>query len=75
MSRDPNQQPLDRLDQWEDFIEDMVPVIGSERIIFGSNAPEYTQSLEVLRPRLAHLEEQVKAQMLYTNGAKLLGIC
>lgn len=59
----------------EDFIEDMVPVIGEERLIFGSNSPEYTLSLEVLRPRLAHLSESVKAKMLYDNGAKLLGIC
>ncbi|PKL76870.1 MAG: hypothetical protein CVV27_08035 [Candidatus Melainabacteria bacterium HGW-Melainabacteria-1] len=56
----------------EDFIEDLVPVIGSERMLFGSNAPEYCQALEVLRPRLAHLEPHHKANLLYNTAARLL---
>lgn len=58
----------------EDFIEDMVPIIGSARILFGSNAPEYDQALEVLRPRLAHLSENDKANIRYGTAARLLGL-
>lgn len=56
----------------EDFIEDMVPIIGSERIIFGSNSPEYHLGLEVLRPRLSHLSADHQANLLYQSAAKLL---
>ncbi|MGV3522688.1 MAG: amidohydrolase family protein [Candidatus Sericytochromatia bacterium] len=56
----------------EDFIEDMVPLIGSGRILFGSNSPEYSQALEVLRPRLAHLSEADRANLLYGTAARLL---
>lgn len=56
----------------EDFIEDLVPVIGSERMLFGSNSPEYHLGLEVLRPRMAHLGDEHKANLLYYTAAKLL---
>lgn len=56
----------------EDFIEDMLPLIGPARILFGSNAPEYCQELEVLRPRLAHLSDAHKADLLHHTAAKLL---
>lgn len=58
----------------EDFIEDLVPIIGSERMLFGSNAPEYELGLEVLRPRLAHLDDEHKANLCWNTGAKLLGL-
>ncbi len=57
----------------EDFIEDLVPIIGAERMVFGSNSPEYHQGLEVLRPRLAHLEAAVRAQILGQTAAQILG--
>ncbi|HEY9840015.1 MAG: amidohydrolase family protein [Candidatus Sericytochromatia bacterium] len=56
----------------EDFIEDMVPVIGSERMLFGSNSPEYCQELELLRPRLAHLDDRHKLNLLSDTAARLL---
>lgn len=56
----------------EDFIEDLVPVIGSERMIFGSNSPEYALELEVLRPRMAHLAPEHRANILFHSAAKLL---
>lgn len=56
----------------EDFIEDLVPVIGSERMLFGSNSPEYHLGLEVLRPRMAHLGDGHKENLLYNTAAKLL---
>lgn len=58
----------------EDFIEDMVPLIGVERILFGSNAPEYCQALELLRPQLAHLRPAEREALLYHSAARLLGI-
>jgi predicted TIM-barrel fold metal-dependent hydrolase len=57
----------------EDFIEDLVPIIGAERMVFGSNSPEYHQGLEVLRPRLAHLEAAVRTQILGQTAAQILG--
>lgn len=56
----------------EDFIEDLVPKIGHERIIFGSNSPEYHLGLEILRPRKAHLEPFVKRALLCNNALRLL---
>jgi predicted TIM-barrel fold metal-dependent hydrolase len=59
----------------EDFIEDLVPLIGVERMLFGSNSPEYDQSFEILRPRLAHLSPAQKQALLGGNACRLLNIC
>lgn len=56
----------------EDFIEDLVPIIGSERMLFGSNSPEYDQGLEILRPHLAHLEDKHKSNLLAGTARRLL---
>lgn len=56
----------------EDFIEDLVPIIGSERMLFGSNSPEYNQSFEILRPQLAHLTEAHIANLLSQTALRLL---
>lgn len=56
----------------EDFIEDLVPVIGAERMVFGSNSPQYDLALEVLRPRLSHLEPQIQAQIASGTAQRIL---
>ncbi|PIQ27352.1 hypothetical protein COW36_15590 [bacterium (Candidatus Blackallbacteria) CG17_big_fil_post_rev_8_21_14_2_50_48_46] len=57
----------------EDFIEDLVPQIGIERLLFGSNSPEFSQELEVLRPRMAHLSPSERNAILGENARRLLG--
>ncbi len=56
----------------EDFIEDLVPLIGVERLIFGSNSPEYSQAFELLRPQKAHLSETERSAILGENARRLL---
>lgn len=58
----------------EDFIEDLVPLIGIERLIFGSNSPEFSQEFEILRPRRAHLSEAQRQAILGGNARRLLGL-
>lgn len=58
----------------EDFIEDLVPLIGSERLLFGSNSPEYCLGLEVLRARLAHLNDADRDNLSFRTGARILGL-
>lgn len=56
----------------EDFIEDITEKLGSHRVVFGSNSPQYDLRLEVLRPRKLHINEEKKADILYRNAEKLL---
>ena len=56
----------------EDFIEDLVPVVGSKRMVFGSNSPQYALELEVLRPRLSHLDPADQANLLWQSAARIL---
>jgi uncharacterized protein len=56
----------------EDFIEDLVPQIGLERLLFGSNSPELSQEFELLRPQMAHLSESQRAAILGENARALL---
>lgn len=58
----------------EDFIEDLVPLIGVERLLFGSNSPEYSQELEILRARRAHLSEAERQAILGENACRLLNL-
>jgi predicted TIM-barrel fold metal-dependent hydrolase len=45
----------------EDFIEDTIAELGSDRVVFGSNAPYLDQGYEAARIRLAHLDAATKA--------------
>jgi len=58
----------------EDFIEETVQKFGKERVLFGSNAPEYNQQYEVMRALWAHLSPEEIEFMTFRNAAKLLNL-
>ena len=56
----------------EDFIEDMVRELGTERVVFGSNSPYMDQPFEVLRIRLAHLSDDERDAIGQGNLRRIL---
>jgi predicted TIM-barrel fold metal-dependent hydrolase len=58
----------------EDFIEEIVEKYGKERVVFGSNSPEYHLGLEVKRAQWAHLSKDKIAAISAGNAARLLDL-
>jgi predicted TIM-barrel fold metal-dependent hydrolase len=56
-----------------DFIEDLVSDIGSERVLFGSNAPYFHPQVEKTRVVSADITEAQREQILGDTVASLLG--
>ena len=56
----------------EDFIEEIVEKYGKERVVFGSNSPEYHIGFELKRAQWAHLSSEKIEALSWTNAAKLL---
>lgn len=56
----------------EDFIENMIRKLGSERVIFGSNSPQMDIKYEILRPLTAQVTEEEKKDISGRTIAKLL---
>jgi uncharacterized protein len=55
----------------EDFIEDTIAELGSERVIWGSNAPYMDQGFETTRVHMAHLSDDVKRQIGRENVQRI----
>jgi len=58
----------------EDFIEEIVKKYGKDRVVFGSNSPEYNLALEIKRVQWAHLEKEEINSISYLNALKILNI-
>ena len=56
----------------EDFIEDCVNEFGAHRVVFGSGSPIFDQAFEVLRVLKAHLADETKEQIGWTNISQLV---
>lgn len=56
----------------EDFIEEIVEKYGKERVVFGSNSPEYHLGLEVKRAQWAHLSKDKIEAICWSNAAGIL---
>ena len=55
----------------EDFIEDTIAELGSERVIWGSNTPYMDQGFETTRVRMGHLSDDVKRQIGRENVQRI----
>jgi len=56
----------------EDFIEEIVKKYGKDRVIFGSNSPEYNLGLEIKRVQWAHLSQDEIDAISYQNALRIL---
>lgn len=58
----------------EDFIEDIIKKLGKEKVVFGSNSPEYELRLEILRGKWAHINDEEKNALLWENTERILNL-
>jgi predicted TIM-barrel fold metal-dependent hydrolase len=56
----------------QDFIEDVIAELGAERVLFGSNAPRFSQAFELERIRSLELDDRQRQAVLGGNVARLL---
>jgi len=57
----------------EDFIENMIRELGSERVIYGSNSPQMNIKYEILRATMARISDKEKEDILFNTINKLVG--
>ncbi len=58
----------------QDFIEDVIGQIGAERVLFGSDSPQFDQEFELERIRHLKIGDAERQAVLGGNAARLLGI-
>lgn len=58
----------------QDFIDAMVEKFNGNRVFFASGSPYFDQRYEILRVKLAHLNEGYRQKVAGGNAVKLLGI-
>lgn len=58
----------------EDFIEEIVEKYGKERVLYGSNSPEYHIGFELKRAEWAHLGKEKIEFIKWKNAEKILGL-
>jgi predicted TIM-barrel fold metal-dependent hydrolase len=58
----------------QDFIEEVVEELGSERVLFASNTPYYDQEYELSRIQFAKVTDKDRLAMAYGNAMRVLGV-
>jgi uncharacterized protein len=58
----------------QDFIEGVVREVGADRVVFASASPQFDPSYEVLRVRLAALEDTDRAALLGGTATRLFSL-